>query len=294
MIYQQVYKLWLLKLLNHYGNFKETANHARMTQSAVSQNLTALEKEMKTSLVVRERGEVTLTEEGQKLLRQVEPVLDILRDVEESQVQSDKLSGRVRIGAYESLAVQLVHYLYGTLEVKQPDLKVELVTGRSHNLVDMIRTGQIDMAFIINGKEDSKIRCEDIASEGLGLYVSKDNSVIDDIQSSKNLVVKMATLAPSVQDGYPLFYKRFVKNIPFDSKVALQSDSFETLRSVAEETNLVSILPHRVAKLSKKPLYKIWPHDTNLQGEHKISFIWRDNIDSNVVELLSSVAKRVL
>lgn len=294
MIYQHVYKLWLLKILNHYGNFKETANHARMTQSAVSQNLSALEKEMKTSLVVRERGEVKLTEEGNRLLRKVEPVLDILKDVEESQNQGGQLTGRVRMGAYESLAVQLVHYIYGTLEVKQPELKVELVTGRSHYLVDMIRTGQIDMAFTINGKGESRIGCETIATEGLGLYASKDNPIVDEVQGHKNKTIKIATLAPSAQDGYPLFYKRFIKKIPFSHKVSLQSDSFETLRSVAEETNLVSVLPHRVAKLSKEPLYKVWPQGTELEGEHKISFVWRENIDNNIVELLSSVAKRVL
>ena len=196
MIYQHVYKLWLLKILNHYGNFKETANHARMTQSAVSQNLSALEKEMKTSLVVRERGEVKLTEEGNRLLRKVEPVLDILKDVEESQNQGGQLTGRVRMGAYESLAVQLVHYIYGTLEVKQPELKVELVTGRSHYLVDMIRTGQIDMAFTINGKGESRIGCETIATEGLGLYASKDNPIVDEVQGHKNKTIKIATLAP--------------------------------------------------------------------------------------------------
>ncbi|NQZ17934.1 MAG: LysR family transcriptional regulator [Bdellovibrionales bacterium] len=294
MIYQHVYKLWLLKILNHYGNFKETANHARMTQSAVSQNLTALEKEMKTSLVIRERGEVKLTQEGEGLLKKVLPVLDILKDIEDQQGQGGQLTGRVRIGAYESLAVQLAHYLYGTLEIKQPDLKVELVTARTHNLLDMIRKGQIDMAFVINGKEESRIKNEVIASEGLGLYTSKDNPVIDALQKNENVVLKMATLAPSVQDGYPLFYKRFLKNIPFDSKVALRSDSFETLRTVAGQTNLVSILPHRVARLAKEPLYRIWPEESDSQREHSISFVWRENMDSNIISLLSNVAKRVL
>ena len=295
MIYHHVYKLWLLKLLNDYGNFKEAANHARMTQSAVSQNLTALEKAMQMSLVVRERGGIRLTEEGENLLSQIRPVLDILRDVEQTKSSGDQLTGRVRIGAYESIAVQLFHYLYDTLEIRQPELKVEVVTGRSHNLVDMIRKGHIDMAFVINGKEENRLHVENVASESFGLYASSKNNFMEKWQEDPQSILKLATIAPSQQDGYPLFYKRFIQSIPYDHKVTMQSDSFETLRAVAEETTLASILPHRVAKMGRRNLHCIWPTQPAEKpaGEHFISFVWRDNIDPNLVSLLSQVAKQV-
>ena len=74
----------------------------------------------------------------------------------------------------------------------------------------------------------------------------------------------------------------------------MQSDSFETLRSVAEETNLVSVLPHRVAKGSQKPLTCLWQcSDEKSVSDHFISFVWRDNTDKGMVDLLSGVAKQV-
>ena len=296
MIYQHVYKLWLLRLLNDYGNFKEAANHARMTQSAVSQNLSALEKALQKSLVIRERGGVRLTDEGEILLRQMTPVLDILKDIDNLQGSGEKLSGRIKIGAYESIAVQLFHYLYGTLEVKHPELKIEVVTGRSHYLVDQIRKGHIDLAFVINGKKENKIQVENIAAESLGLYTSSRNPFLEiwNEEKDEKPVVKLATMTPSQQEGYPLFYKRFLKAIPYDHKVAMQSDSFETLRAVAEETNLVSVLPHRVARASKKQLTCLWQGAGEKPvGEHFISFIWRENTDKGMVDLLSGVARQV-
>ena len=295
MIYHHVYKLWLLKTLNDYGNFKEAAHHARMTQSAVSQNLSALEKAFKKVLVIRERGGIRLTPEGLDLLKQVRPVLDILHEIDETGSNQEALKGTVRIGAYESIAVQLFHYLYDTLEINQPDLKIEVISGRSISLLDKLRNGHIDMAFTINAKEENKLKVENIAKENFGLYASPDNSFLEAWEKDKSRILKMATIAPTVQDGYPLYYKRFLQSLPFDHKVSLQSDSFETLRSVAEETSLVAVLPHRVAKRARRPMQCLWPQNPGEQnhGEHFISFVWRDNIDEKLVQLFSNVAKKV-
>jgi len=285
VIYHQVYKLWLLKLLSDYGNFKEAANHARMTQSAVSQNLTALEKALKVSLVIRDRGGIRLTEEGESLLKQVTPVLDILGEVDPSNSDQPSFQGRIRIGAYESIAVPFFRYLYETLEVKQPDLKIEVVTGRSHNLIEKIRKGHIDMAFTINAKPESRLKVESIAKEGLGLYSSlKPGVFFEKAQKNKDVLIKIAAMAPSAQEGYPLFYKRFLKQIPYAHKVAMQSDSLETIRAVAEETSLAAVLPHRVAQRGKGNLNCLWPESNldNTLGEHKITFVYRDNIEDGM------------
>ena len=61
-------------------SFTAAAEEISMTQSAVSQQIRALETRLQVSLFARHARGITLTDEGRKLLPQVEAALETLTD----------------------------------------------------------------------------------------------------------------------------------------------------------------------------------------------------------------------
>ena len=72
-LYAHVHRLWLFSLVADYESFKQAATRARISQSALSQSLKVLEEVFGRTLLLRGKGQVTLTQEGAALLKRRGP-----------------------------------------------------------------------------------------------------------------------------------------------------------------------------------------------------------------------------
>src|SRR5512138_2795914 len=79
--------------------FTRASETLHVTQPAISKMVRALEEELGTPLLVRERRRVTLTHAGRMVLERAQGILDALRVMEEEVVELSALRrGRLRIG----------------------------------------------------------------------------------------------------------------------------------------------------------------------------------------------------
>ena len=89
-----------------HGSFVRAAEALRLTPSAVSHAVSALEEELGFRLFNRGRGGVTLTDEGARMLEHVRAIRDRERLMQEEARQIRGLaSGRVNIGTFSSVLV---------------------------------------------------------------------------------------------------------------------------------------------------------------------------------------------
>ena len=79
--------------------FTRASGTLRVTQPAISRMVKALEEELGTPLLVRERRRVRLTEAGQIAYARAQAILDAFRGLEEEVVELSQLRrGRLRFG----------------------------------------------------------------------------------------------------------------------------------------------------------------------------------------------------
>jgi len=289
-VFEQVYKFWLLGLLETYQSFQEAARHAQMTQSALSQNISALESALGKTLVVRGRGTLQLTPAGQELLAQIRPILADLQKIETqgTSIKEKGLRARISIGTYESVAINVLPRLLKKFRVLYPAIKMDLHTARTAILSRMVRKGELDMALTINGEPDKMLHATHLATDELGLYVSTD------YPNSKTALEAweewpLATISAG-PEGWPSYYLRFISSIPSRHRVVLSSDSFETIRSLTSAGSTVGLLPVRVAERKHDDLLKIWPKDekTAKLSRHHISLIIRRSGSAELATLFKN------
>src|SRR5207244_5878429 len=98
-----VKRLRVLREVAHQGSFSGAAEALSYTQSAVSQQIAALEREAGSRLVERSARGVRLTDAGRVLVAHADVILARLADAEdELQAIAGLRGGRLRIAAFPS------------------------------------------------------------------------------------------------------------------------------------------------------------------------------------------------
>ena len=144
-----VRRLKVLKEVAERGSFSAAADALNFTQSAVSQQIAALEKETGTTLLQRGTGGVRPTDAGSALLRHTEAILSQLADAERELAAIAGLQGgRVRLASFPSAGATLVTEALSLFRARHPDVELSLTEGEPHNTIPRLRRGEFDLAVV--------------------------------------------------------------------------------------------------------------------------------------------------
>lgn len=130
-------------------HFTRAAKRLHIAQSGLSASIRSLERELGAPLFLRSTRQVQLTPAGQALLGEA------LRALSASNAAKDAvaavqglLRGRLSIGSLQCLhTVHLPTLLAGFLSA-HPGLEIRLRQGGSDELIELVRTGRLDIAFV--------------------------------------------------------------------------------------------------------------------------------------------------
>lgn len=131
------------------GSFAAAAQDLGYTPSAVSQQVSALERE--TSLVLFERAarSVRPTPAAELLAQRSATVLALLDGLQHDvgRLAGGRL-GRLRVGSFPTASLHLVPPVLARLALRLPDVGVVLDEGEPHELVPLVADRRIDLALV--------------------------------------------------------------------------------------------------------------------------------------------------
>jgi DNA-binding transcriptional LysR family regulator len=130
--------------------FTRASASLRVTQPAISKMVRALEEELGTPLLVRERRRVILTDAGRIVLERAQGILDALRVLEEDVVELSALRrGRLRIGMPPIVGVAFFPPLLGEFHTAHPGIVLELREEGSHHIESLVRERELDVGAVV-------------------------------------------------------------------------------------------------------------------------------------------------
>lgn len=139
------------------GSFSAAAEALSFTQSAVSQQIAALEREAGTLLVQRNARGVRLTEAGEALVRHAEAILARLAEAEaELEAIAGLRGGRLRLAAFESAAASLMPLAIAAFRAAHPGVELSLILAEPEHSLPLLKSGELDLAIGF----DSRVRAE--------------------------------------------------------------------------------------------------------------------------------------
>ncbi|MEO6503589.1 MAG: LysR family transcriptional regulator [Jatrophihabitantaceae bacterium] len=142
-------RLRLLREVDLRGSIAAAAREVGLTPSAVSQQLSILEREAGTPLLDRSPRGVLLTGAGQALVGRARSILELL---EEARADLDRLtgelSGHVRIGTVASAAASLVSEAAIRLAAEHAALELTVTVAEPARSIDQLLNGDLDIAVV--------------------------------------------------------------------------------------------------------------------------------------------------
>jgi DNA-binding transcriptional LysR family regulator len=141
-------------------NFTKAAEALHITQSALSQRIMNLEKELETTLFIRDRAGLRLTEAAQSLVRYCR-CKNSLEEEFLSELSGTELNGSIRIGGFSSVMHSVILPSLAELLTQNKKLRLQIIVDELDNLPALLHRGEID--FMILDKRDSSDELEGVS-----------------------------------------------------------------------------------------------------------------------------------
>jgi len=144
----------MLKQLKYFvtvvkrNSFTEAAEECYISQSAISQQIRALEEDLGVKLISRENRKFSLTPAGEYFYNQSLILLDEAERICKETVRIDKKSNRqIRIGYLKCYGGQELQHAIATFTEKHPHIDINIVNGTHEELYNLLCLGKVDLVL---------------------------------------------------------------------------------------------------------------------------------------------------
>ncbi len=144
-----------------FASFSKAAQHLYISQSAISQCIHQLEKDLNAQLFIRSRRGISLTKEGELLFQKVGAAIQA---IEQGEALLERLlhleSGALTIAAGDTITS---HFLLPYLEKFHqlyPNIRIEMANSYSSHMLQLVKEGKADLAFVNLPAEDEELCIE--------------------------------------------------------------------------------------------------------------------------------------
>ena len=169
-----LHKLRYFYLVVTLGSFSKAAAELAVTQSAVSQAITALEKTLGHPLLCRQNRSFSVTPLGTRLLSHAKKLFNLTQLMEKEINEELSDSGSLAIGADELAINTLVPSLLESFLQKQTKTEFHLTCRLPDDLLQLLSSGDLDLVFTY------------------GLPQARQNTIVEKILQEEKLALMSA------------------------------------------------------------------------------------------------------
>lgn len=146
-------------------NFTKAAENLHVTQSALTQRIQNLEEDLETTLLVRDRTGIRITEAGERLLRycQMRERLEEEAVGELKAPTQKEIAGVLRVGGYSSVIRSVLMPALSKFVVENPKVQLAFEAYEMNELEEVLLRGDADLIVI-----DYESRRQGFKSDVLG------------------------------------------------------------------------------------------------------------------------------
>lgn len=234
------------------NSISKAAKSLHMTQSALSQQLQALEKSLDKTLLIRSNKGVTPTEEGEIVLGYAEVLLNLydnmIKDLSKCQ---DSLLQEIKISACNSVGEYLLPCTLHLYKKSHDNIKFSLRTEHSKDVVEHVLDLSCDVGFIdIIPDSIEGIEHFNICSNNL-VFIYSDRRDIN----KESITLKEISSLPLILDSENSSTRNLINKLFADNNISEKSlniemelDAIESIKASVIANLGVSIVPYTSVK----------------------------------------------
>jgi len=225
-------------------SFTKAAQINSVTQSAVSQQISSLERQFKSLLIERSKKKFRLTREGQVLYDYSKQIIQTY-DGLHSKLQEikDIISGTIRVATIYSIGLHdLPPYIKRFLK-DYPTVHVHVEYRRANQVYDDVFSNVVDLGLVAYPTKDAKLEIVSLRKDPLVLICHPQHPF------SKQKSIKLKAIADQKFIGFEpdiptrKAIDKVLKDQAVEVKTVMEFDNIETVKRAVEIDAGVSIVP---------------------------------------------------
>ncbi len=234
-------------------NFTRAAEALCIAQSAVSISIGKLEEELDLTLFNRHSRQITLTAEGEVLLRHATRILDDFSTAESEMSELKELSsGEVRIGIPPMMSSYYFPRVIKDFHIEYPHLQLTVMGEGAAHIQRQISSGEIDLGVIAGSKIPEGLASTCFLREEIVACVSSDHPFAE----RTNIRLQELLSEPLILFRQGYYMRKLTddlqRDLPQKPQVVFETNLFSLVRSlVCEGVGVSTLLRMVVADESK-------------------------------------------
>jgi DNA-binding transcriptional LysR family regulator len=246
-------KVEALQALAETGTMGRAAAALRITQSAVSKRIGALEAELGAKLIERDGRRVRLTPYALHLLAEAGPLLRNLREV--LRAPDDVREDVLRVAATDSLLASWLPGVLRTALDELPGVRIELHAHRGPVLLERVRSGDYALGFCPAGEGDTELTTRELAREPMVIVPAR----LLPLPPAKTIAVWAIEKRSLTWEAIEARLQRIERRAGFAIEVTARLESFTALVQVARAGFANVLVPRGVARDLGVPSDRLLP-----------------------------------
>jgi DNA-binding transcriptional LysR family regulator len=295
-----VRRMRVLREVAARGSFSAAAEALSFTQSAVSQQVAALEREAGATLVERGPRGIRLTDAGRALVAHADAILArIVAAEEELAAIAGLRGGRLRLASFQSAGATLVPRAVAEFRERHAGVELAMIEAEPEEACEHLRSGEIDLALVydfepIPGMLEDELELTHLIEDPYDAILPRDHRL------AERRVLRLADLASepwiasTERCGCRQITERACQEAGFEPRVAFEADETLAAQALVAAGVGVTVLP-RLALATVHPGVVVRP----LRRDAVVRRIWaarpaagyRSPASEAMVQILGDVAK---
>jgi len=252
-----MYDLNQLRVLHQVaerGSFSAAADALDYTQSAVSKQIAALERETGAVLIERAVRPVRLTDAGGALLSHAQAAFSHLSAAQQELAAITGLrAGTLRLGTFASAGATLVVPAISAFHGRYPDVKLSLIEADPRESISLVRAGELDLAVIhdypaLSAPLDEHLEQTPLLEDSFELVLPENHPLTRKRRVSLAALSGERWLFPRITGGVSSTYDRLMRGAcavaGFEPQILFEINDCQTAQGFVAAGMGIAVLPH--------------------------------------------------
>jgi len=245
----QVETFKIFRDLAETGSFSRAAVSNGITQSAVSQQIRALEQRFQVSLIERGRRAFALTAEGEAFLGASREIVEVYEHLDDRlKTLTNIVEGQLRLGAIYSIGLHELPPYIKAFRTAHPGVEVRVEYRRSWEMYGAVLAGDVDLGVV----------CYPVKKKGLQILPFLNDRLVMICHPHHPLAARPSISLADIEGERFISFEpdqptrkvidRAMRDRGIHVHHAIEFDSVETVKRAVEIENGISIVPGRTVR----------------------------------------------
>lgn len=281
-------KLESLLAVSEFKSFTTASKILNLTQPAVSQHISQLEKEFNIKIFYKTSSGLIPTKEGEILIKYARRMMVLSKEAVTKINDEKKESRLIKVGITHSLEGNLIPQVFAEMTKNSKNTTIKIYSEDIKNIYDKLNTFELDFAIVEGKVTSSKFSKTLLDTDSVMVVMSKNNPLanksiitINDVQKEK-LILRHSKSATRT-----LFASNLLQlGLSFDDfKTILEIDNTFTIKDLVSQNIAISVLPKSVCLKEIKDKTLVVKPIQDIQMTAEINILYNKQIvDENILK----------